>query len=170
MATHQLSILGAGTVPDTTGRCFIEPYTVKATNDVWAHLVLIFADPSAAQAHGVYGQFVVPQNYVGTAVVIPIWTSTATAGNCRWRFTYRAVGGDDAESLDQTTQSEQVLATDAAPSAANERNTPSMALTSANIAAGDTIEFLFERLDDTGTDTMAAAAMLHDLIFQYADA
>lgn len=169
MATHILSILGGGVLPDATGRCTVQPYNNFATNDIYRHAVVVFNDPSAGQAHGIYGVFEVPQNYVGTAAIIPRWTSTATTGNCRWRFSYRAIGGDDAESLDQATHQEQVSVTDAAPSAVHERNTPSMALTGTNLAAGDTVEWLFERLDDTGTDTMAAAATLHDLVFSYSD-
>jgi len=171
MATHQISILGPATIPDTTGRCFVEPYTVKATNDLFAHLVIVFADPGGAEEHGIYGVFTVPQNYSGSPVVIPVWTSTATSGNCRWEFSYRAVGGDDSESLDQATFQEEVQVTDAAPTATDRRLAPTgMALTAGNLAAGDTVEFYFKRLDDSGTDTMAAAATLHELLFQYADA
>jgi hypothetical protein len=169
MSTFEKSILGANVIPDNTGRCFLEPYPVKATNDIFKHLVFIFNDPSSGQAHGIYGVFLVPQNYVGSPKIRPVWTSTATSGNCRWRFSYRAIGGDDAESLDQAAFQEQVLVTDAAPSAAHERNVPDISLTGSNLAAGDTVEFLLERLDDSGTDTMAAAAILHDLLFQYAD-
>ena len=169
MATHQISILSGNTVPDTTGRCWWETYDVAATNDVWKFLIVRFKNPAGGQAHGIYGQFTVPQNYVGTAAVIPIWTSTATTGNCRWRLTYRTVGGDDTTSLDQTTNEQQVSVTDAAPGAAHRRLTPSLSPTAANFAAGETVEFLFERNDDTATDTMAADAFLFDLIFQYAD-
>lgn len=120
--------------------------------------------------HGLHGQFTVPQNYVTTAVIIPVWTSTAITGNCRWRFTYRSVGGDDTTSLDQTGNEEQVSLTDAAPGAALRRMTPTgLALTSANFAVGETVEYLFERNDDSATDTMAADAILVDLLFQYSD-
>lgn len=153
--------------PDTTGRCFIAPYDNYATNDIFRHLVVVFNDPAAAQAHGIYGRFDVPANFASAPVIIPIWTATATTGNCRWRFSYRAIGGDDAESLDQGTFQEQISNTDAAPTAAHNRLAPSLALTAANLAAEDTVEFLFERLDDTGVDTMAAVALLHDLIFSY---
>jgi hypothetical protein len=162
-------MLGANTVPDTTGRCWWETYDTAATNDVWKNLIVRFKDPSGGQAHGIYGIFTVPQNYVGTAAVIPIWTSTATSGNCRWRLTYRTVGGDDSTSLDQTSNEEQSSVTDAAPGAANRRLTPTISPTSANFAAGETVTFLFERNDDSSTDTMAADALLFDLIFQYAD-
>jgi len=170
MTTHTTSILGVNTVPDTTGRCWFEPYPFAATNDVWGLLVLRLKDPSAAQAHGFYGQFTVPQNYVSAPVIIPLWTSTATSGNHRMRFTYRTVGGDDTTSLDQTSNEEQVSLTDAAPGAANRRMAPTgLTLTAGNFAAGETVEFLFERWDDTGTDTMAADSLIFDVIFQYSD-
>jgi hypothetical protein len=172
MATHQISMLGAQVVPDGTGRCWFESYATFATNDVWRHNVVRFLNPASGEAHGIYGQFTVPQNYVSAAQVVPVWTSTATTGNCRWRLTYRTVAGDNANSLDQTSNEQQVSLTDAAPGAAHRRLAPSPGLTptAANFAAGETVEYLFERLDDTGTDTMAADAVLHDLLFSYADA
>ncbi len=170
MATHRPEIGPEGCTPDATGRCFFEPYDVKATNDLFKHLVATFNDPAAAEAHGFYGAFEVPQNYVGTPAVKIVWTSTATTGNCRWRFSYRTVGGDDTTSLDQATFEEQVSVTDAAPTATDRRLEASATLTAANFSAGETVEFLFERLDDSGTDTMAAAATLHKLVFSYADA
>ena len=170
MATHRVSILGTSTIPDTTGRAFFEPYSVKATNDIFRHLVGVLNDPAAAEAHGFYGQFPIAKNYVGTASIIVVWTTTATTGNFRSRFQYRAVGGDDAESLDQATFQETVSVTDAAPSAANERMEASFALTAANLAVDDSVTFLYERLDDTGTDTLAAAVTIHDILLQYNDA
>ena len=169
MATHRVSILGANTIPDTTGRAFFEPYSVKATNDIFRHLVGVLNDPAAAQAHGFYGQFPVPKNYVGTASVVVVWTSTAITGNFRSRFQYRAVGGDDAESLDQATFQETVNVTDAAPGAADRRMEASFTLTAANLAVDDSVTFLYERFDDTGTDTLAAATTIHDILFQYND-
>jgi len=170
MATHTISLFGASIVPDSTGRVWFETFDIAATNDVWKPLIARFKDPSSAQAHGLYGVMTVPQNYVGSPVIIPLWTSTATSGNCRWRFTYRTVGGDDTTSLDQTGNEEQVSLTDAAPTAALRRLAPTgLALTAANFTAGETVEFLLERNDDTGTDTMAADALLFDLLFQYVD-
>jgi predicted carbohydrate-binding protein with CBM5 and CBM33 domain len=169
MATRVISILGSNTVFDSTGRAFAEPFSVKATNDIYRNLVAIFNNPGTDEAHGFYGQFTVPQNYVGGATIIPVWTSTDTTGNARYRFSYRTVGGDDTTSLDQASHEEQVSVTDAAPTAALRRLTPSMALTAANLTAGETVEFLFERLDDSGTDTLAAATILFDLLLQYTD-
>lgn len=170
MSTHVISCLGPQTIPDTTGSCFFNTFDQTATNDLFKHMVVQFiATPSTGAEYGIYGTFRVPQNYVGTAAIIPDWTSATTTGNARWEFSYRAVGGDDAESLDQTTFQEEVQVTDAAPSAAFERNTPSLALTSGNLAAGDTVEFYFKRSKD-GNDTIGDSLTLHDLNFSYADA
>lgn len=167
MSTHQISILGANTIPDSVGNVFFEPYPIKATNDFWNHLSCIFND--TATKDSLYGLFTVPQNYVGTPKFYPIWTSTATTGNVVWEMVYRTIGGDDTTSLDQTTAEETLTVTDAAPSATDRRLTPSMAATAGNFAAGETVEFRLSR-DGTAADTMAAAAQLHALVFEYTDA
>lgn len=172
MATHQISVLGANTVPDNSGNCWQEPYTILATNDVWGLMVWRFGSSNAAQPTtriGLRGQFTVPQNYAGTASFIPIWTATVTSGNVVWDFDYRTVSGDDAVSLDQSGTEESITVTDAAPSAANRRLTPSLSPTSANFTAGETVEFELFRDGADGNDTMAASAILFELIFQYSD-
>lgn len=168
MATHRIPILGWGTLPDTSGNVYIEPYDVKATNDVWDRLIWVFADTSTRL--GLHGGFTVPKNYVGTAKIIVVWTSTATSGNCVWDFDYRAVGGDDTESLDQSGTQESVSATDAAPSAAHERMEASLTLTSGNLAVDDEVEFTLFRDGTDASDTMAAAALAFQVLFEYADA
>ena len=168
MATHRLPILGWNTCPDATGDAFFEPYSIKATNDVWRHLILVLKD--TATDHGVYGQFAVPMNYVDTANLVIDWTSTAVAGDAEYDFMYRAVGGDDAESLDQAGSQEDVNSNDTAPSAANERMELTIALTDGNFAAEDTVEFFFSRDGTDVGDTMAAAALVFGLFFEYNDA
>lgn len=165
-----MSIFGAQCVPDSAGRAFFEPYSVKATNDIFRHLVLVLNDPAASEAHGVYGAFTIPKNYVGSPVIVVVWTTTATTGNIKFDFDYRAVGGDDAESLDQATFQENLTVTDVAPSAANERMEATMSLTAGNLAVDDLLEFYFTREDGSGTDTLAAAVTIHDLLFQWTDA
>ena len=168
MATHRISILGWGTIPDSSGNVFFEPYDVKATNDVWDRLVCIFND--TATRLGLKGGFTIPKNYVGNPKIIVVWSSTAITGNTVWDFDYRAVGGNDTESLDQVGTQESVTVTDAAPTAIHNRLEASMALTTANLAVDDEVEFeLFRDGTDAG-DTMAAAAILFGAYFSYADA
>lgn len=167
MATYRLPILGHATNPDPGDTVFFEPYTINATNDVWAPLVIIFPDDSTRTL--LHGVFAVPQNYTNTANVVIVWTATAVAGDVEWDFEYRAVGGNDTESLDQAGTQESVNANDTAPSAANERMEITIALTDGNFAASDTVTFALARDGTDGGDTMAADAMLFDLFFEYND-
>lgn len=167
MATHRMSILRKPN-PDSSGNVFCEGYTVKATNDAWNHQIVIFND--SGTKIGFYDTFEVPQNYVGAAKFIAVWTSTATSGNVVWQCDYRTVAGDDANSLDQAGTEETPNVTDAAPTAANRRLEAQISPTAANFAAGETVEFFFNRLGTSGSDTMAAAAQLHDLLFEWSDA
>lgn len=173
MATIRKPILGHATKPDAGGECFQEPYSILATNDVWDHLVWRFGSDNTAQPttrHGIYGLFEVPQDYVDTANIVIVWTATLTSGNVVWDFDYRAVGGNDTESLDQSGTQESVSGTDAAPSAAHERLEVTIALTDGNLAAGDTVEFYLPRDGADASDTMAGSALLFEAFFEYADA
>lgn len=167
MATHRLPILGWPTTPDNSGSVFLEPYTIKATNDVWGRLVAVFND--TATRIGLRGGFTVPKNYIGNAKLIVVWTTTATSGDVEWDFDYRAVGGDDSESLDQAGTQESVNLNDTAPSAANERMETSITLTSGNFAVDDEVEFEVFRDGTDGGDTIAAAVMVFNLLFEYTD-
>lgn len=168
MATKRIPILNHAWVPDSSGDVFFEPYSIKATNDVWERLVLIFNDGSTR--NGCRGGFTVPKDYVGGAKIIVVWTSTATSGDVEFDFDYRAVGGNDTESLDQAGVQESVNNNDAAPSAAHERMEVELALTASNLAPDDEVECeLFRDLTDAG-DTMAAAAIIFNVLFEYTDA
>lgn len=168
MATHLINILGPNTVPDSSGDVFLEPYDIKASNDVWKFLVFIFNDTSTRI--GLRGMFRVPQNYVGTAKIVVEWSSTATTGDVEWDFDYRAIGGNDTESMDQSGTQESVNNNDTAPGAAHRRLNCELTLTSSNLAAGDLVEFELFRDGTDGGDTMAAAAIFFGAYFSYADA
>lgn len=167
MAIHRISILGAHTVPDSSGNVFLEPYSIKATNGTWKYLILVFNPGSARE--GVYGKFAVPANYVSGAGLRIRWTSTAISGDVEWDFDYRAVGGNDTESLDQATAQESVNANDTAPSATDERMDILIPLTDGNFEAGDSVPFFFAHDGTDIGDTIAAAMQVHGAFFEYAD-
>jgi len=166
LSTHTETMLNGFTLPDTSGSLFMEPYSIKATNDFFLHSVWVYNDTSTDLI--LYGKMRVPDNFVSGANACVVWTSTATSGNTRWQFGYRSTGGDDTTSLDQATTEESVEVNDVAPTAANRRLEVCQALTDANIAAGDTLQFTAGREgSDTGNDTMAAAALVFDWYFKY---
>lgn len=168
MATHRIPILGFGTVPDTSGNVWLEPYSIAATNDVWGRLIARFKDSGTRV--GLHGGFSVPKNYVGSAKLAVIWTSSATSGDVEWDFDYRAVTGDNSESLDQAGSQESVNLNDSAPGAAHRRMECLITLTAGNFAADDEVEFALFRDGTDGGDTMAADALVFAVIFEYADA
>lgn len=168
MATHRIPIFGFGTTPDTSGNAFFEPFDVKASNDVWDRLVAILND--TATRIGFHGGFQVPQNYVGSASLVIEWTSSATSGDVEFDFDYRAVGGDDTESLDQAGTQESVNLNDTAPGAAFRKMTCTIDLTDGNFASGDEVTFTLFRDGTDAGDTIAAAVIVFGAYFQYADA
>jgi len=165
-AIIRVPLINWATTPDATGRAFFENYTTKATNDIFKHLVLTLNNPGAGESHGIYGTFDIPNACTASEVVRILWTSTAITGVANFAFDYRAIGGDDTESLDQATFQEQIDIEDTAPSATDERMNITGALTGTNLAAGDTVEFFFYRQDETGVDTLAAAVTIHGLFFE----
>lgn len=168
MATHRIPVLGWASVPDTSGSVFFEGYDVKATNDVWDRLVLVFND--TATRIGIHSGFTVPKNYVGGAKYIVVWTTTATSGDVEWDVDYRAVGGDDTESLDQTSNQESLNLNDTAPSAAHERMETAITATAGNFAVDDEVELTLFRDGTDAGDTIAAATIVFAVLFEYTDA
>lgn len=170
MATRRIPILGWATLPGAGGDVFFEPATIKASNDFFKGLVLVFNDSGADDE--IFGRFNVPKEYVGTAKIVIVWTTTAITGDVEWGFAYRAVGGNDVESLDQATAQESLLSgnNDTAPSAVNERMEFSIALTDANLAPDDTVQFIFSREGLDVGDGLAAAVRVFDLFFEFSDA
>lgn len=175
MATHRVSLLGAATMPDSSGNIWQDLYSRLASNDVWPFGVFNFGgtisnNTAPTTRIGLYGHTAIPKNYIGTAKIIVVWTSTLTSGDVVWDFDYRGITGDNSESLDQTSNQESVTVTDTAPGAAHRRLECSVNLTSTNLAADDTFEWGLFRDGTDAADTLAGTAILVDLLLEYADA
>lgn len=72
MATHDMPILGAMTAPDSSGDIFLEPLEAALTLGTAAYgnlLCLTMLAPTGSDI-GFHGKFNVPQNYVGTPVLV----------------------------------------------------------------------------------------------------
>ena len=167
MAIQRIPIIDWTIAPDNSGNVFFENADVKSTNKVWKRLVCIFKDSSTLD--GLDGSFNVPPSYVSGANLILVWTATAIVGNYASVFDYRAVGGNDVESLDQAGVQQSVSSLDAAPTAINNRMQTSIPLTDGNFAPDDTVPYTFFR-DGTAADTIADAIQLVGLFFEFADA
>lgn len=164
MATRRMSIFGA-LQPDTSGNVWFEPSSIALTNDRFPALVLRFKD--TATKLKAFGDFSVPKDFVSAPKLVAIWGSSATAGNCVWDAEYKAIAA--GESLDPSTDDETATVTTAVGASAWLQRSSSLTLTAANFAIDDLVEFSFGRDGTDAADTLAADALLFDLLFEYSD-
>jgi len=165
MATHRLSF-GGLLVPDTSGNVFWQPSAILDTNDLApSSQVLVFKDTATLDTAA--ATFSVPKNYVGTAKVIVRYKCTATSGNVLWTLDYRAIAA--TETGDPSSWQESLAGTaTAVPGTTNLLADISFTLTSANLAADDTVLVRVGR-NGAGADTVAASVQLVGAVFEYAD-
>lgn len=154
-------LLGSSINPDTSGNVFLEPYTNKATNDIFRHNVWVFNNPTADE--DLYGAFELPAACSSGASLRFVWTSTATTGTLQYSFAYRVVTGDDTNSLDQATVQETVAGSDTAPGATDRRMEVTITPTNSNFSTAGTVLWRLRRVDTS--DTLAAAITVHGLRF-----
>ena len=168
MATRRKSII-SGFAPDSSEDCYWEPWSIEATNDNFDPDVLIFNDDGSNKIGGA-GVFNVPDDYVGAAKIIVVWTSTATSGNAVWDLDYLCTAGNDSENLDDAAdQSDSV--TDAAPTAALRRlEAEFTGLTAGNFVADDTCFFNLDLDGANASCTIGDKCVVVDIIFEYSDA
>jgi len=165
MATHRISFAGL-LVPDTSGNVFWQPASILDVNDKFPTIpVLIFKDTATLLT--AMAAFLLPQNYVGTAKILLRYKTTVTTGNVLWTVDYRAIAA--TEDGDPTTYQESLAGTaTAVPGTARQLADISFTLTSANLAAADSL-FLTIGRNGAGADTAAASLELIDAWLEYND-
>ena len=106
MATVEIPILGAMTAPDSSGDIFFEAAESAMTLGTAAFgtlLVMTMLAPTGADI-GVYGKFNIPQDYVGTPVLV-IRGVIAEAANVL-AFGFQQIGRADSEAFDTAFEAE----------------------------------------------------------------
>ena len=168
MALHRKDILGAATIPDTSGTVYFDVLSNHTTtNDRWPAQVVVFED--SGTRIGLHGRFNVPKDFVTSGPKLIIgYTGSATVGNCQWDFEYRAV--DNAESMDQSGQDESVNVAGTHLGTAFYKKEVEINLTGTNFAVDDEVQFTLYRDGADAGDTMAADVLLTTLMLQYQDA
>ena len=153
-----------GCMPDTSGDVWGEPASILNTNTPFGDFIWIFED--SGNADDLFFSFGIPEDFKSNAFLRVIWTSSATSGDVDLDFLYRAVGGSDLESLDQSTAQRTISQTNlSAPSATRERMTTDFSMTDADLAADDTVKCALRRLSNN--DTMAAKLQVHEIRFYW---
>jgi hypothetical protein len=167
MATHRIPIIGAMTVPDSTGECYFDNVNNQMTLGTSAarNLVVVLKDPTADT--GFYGSFTVPKNYVGTPVIVVrgILDGTVGATSADFEFSYVALA--DNESFEAGWVESVTFNSGNTNGWADEDVIEVSGSCSANFAVDDDVFFYFKR--DQGTDDFVGDFHVTGLFFQYAD-
>ena len=168
MATIPLNILGAITLPDTSGSVYWEPQAVNAqANDFYPGGCFVFADTSTRIKLGI--GFRIPENWISTSLIKLYWYTTVTTGKVVWECDYRSIAA--GESMDPSTDQRNVTSTGTIVNGtARFLSVETMTLTDADLAVGDWFEGVIVRDGaDTTNDTAAASTYLVGAFFIYND-
>ncbi len=172
MATHDIPILGAFTTPDSTGEVFFEPAEVALDlgTAVFDTLPVITMLAPTGSNIGIYGKFGIPQNYVGTPVLVVRGVIGENANVLG--FGLQQLGRADSEAFDTVLEPEDVTGLSNSTwtgYAAEDMFEISGAITpGAAYEAGDEVFYFFFR--DDGVDDQTGAFHLTGLFFRYNDA
>jgi hypothetical protein len=165
MATVIADVFGALQLPDTSGNVWAEPAALTQTNDRYPQLLWRYKDTGTKISVGF--RFIVPNDYVGSPVFGLVWTSTATSGDVVWDLDYSCAAR--TASLDPSADEEALTVTSTAPGSSQTGVSPTVSATAANLSAGQVIQGSLSRDGASGSDTMAADAVLYGFYFQYAN-
>ena len=169
MATHRLPIMGAMTVPDATGECYMAPIDVEMAGIgtfLGSNLVMVLKDPTADT--GFYGTFMVPKNYVDTANIVPAYLLDGTVGATDIGFEFSYLARASGETIEAAWQ-ESVAFTEQSNNHADEDYAEtSAALTDGNFTVDDLVFYYMKR--DQSADAFNGDIHVTGLFFEYNDA
>ena len=170
MATHDLPILNANMMPDSSGDVWMDTVeniiTMGTNNDVKA-MAVCMEYPTGSDI-GFYGKFTVPQNYVDTPMIVIRGILDGNSGTMA--FGIKATPGiADNETADVAYETEDLAEADISGWSDEDAYEQIITLTpAAAYSPGDDVYFFFFRDDDQDTTTVVFA--LTGLLFRYNDA
>ncbi len=169
MANHDLPILGMATVPDNTGDVWAAPISTELSLANAPGNELCMVMPAAATITvdtGFYGRFNVPQNYVGTPVLVVRGILDGAPGGLVIAFGAQMSPLADNEAYDAA------LGTQSIASATDSRADEDIYLETITLgdtfAVGDEVNYFF--FIDDSVHTYTGKFLLTGLFFRYADA
>jgi hypothetical protein len=142
---------------------------IDDTNQVFPHILWAFRN-SGTGTKSLGGSISIPSNYgtSGTVKIIIVWKTPATTGDMKWFVSYRDVATD--ESFNPTTADESLTVVTTAKGTTLWRAESEVTLTAANLVANHTLLWRVGRAADDAADTLAAEALLEDVLLEYTPA
>lgn len=168
MASSYMPLFGAGVTPDTTGNAFFENASVKLSQDLTRHQVLILNDDAADC--GIDGSGFVPYiSSIVTAQLVVYWQISVIANDIELEFSYRAIAsGEDGDpaAFQQTGVSTGAVTV---PGTTFYITRTTLALTAGNFAVNDLVIFNMIRDNDGGNDDAAADLIIPMAYLEFID-
>jgi hypothetical protein len=169
MATIQIPILGATTLPDTSGDVYFSQLDIEMSlTNTKLQSCLVMEYPTGSDI-GFELAFTVPQDYSGSPVLVIKGVLDGTPANVL-AFGAQQLSRDDSEAVDTAYEAEDTASNSTWTGYADEdMYEETITLTpAAAYVAGDTVYLSFYR--DDSADTTTFNFLLTDLLFQYSDA
>jgi hypothetical protein len=142
-----------------------QPASILDANDLYGQApVLVFDD--TATKDGAMCVFRMPKTYIGTPKFRVVYKTSVNSGNAQFAVDYRAIA--IGESGDPTTHQEALGGTAAAvPGTARLLGEQVLTATAGNFAIDDLVYVILSRRGD-GSDTVAAALEVIDVVLEWA--
>ena len=151
-------------MPDASGNCFLEPASIKQTNDRYHQMRIILKDSGTKTGFGL--SFIVPEDYVSAPYIGIIWGSNATSGNnVVFDVDYTCAAFNT--TLDPSSDEENATATTADSATSQMGVVTEIALTAGNLAAGHRFAGNIMRDGANGSDTLASDLYIAAIYLKY---
>lgn len=169
MATHRISIMGANTVPDSSGKVFMDIIENQATigTGTLNQLCMVMQPTAAGGDVGFSGSFSIPKNYVGSPKIIVKGILDGTPADIL-AFGFAMIGIADAEAVDAAYEAADLVNKSSWVGYTDEDLLELTITLTVTIAVDDQVFYNFFR-DDSVEDT-TQNFLLTSLEFQYSDA
>ncbi len=169
MATKNIPIIGHSTNPDTSGKCFFAPLSTQLSlTNTKDTLVIVMQEPAAGGDIGFEGKFRVPEDYVGTEVLVITYILDGAPGTTEVSFGWQVLAVANDESADQAYGTEIGVAE--TPGEGDEDLVEETIDISADTYAANDEVFYSFYINDSEADPYLGNVLLTGLYFRYNDA
>lgn len=171
MATREWPMLNQSMTPDDSGNVWAAPISTELTlTNASAGKAIAIVLPAAATIAadtGIYGSFVVPNDYVGSPVCVIKAILDGAPSTLVIAFGLQLGARADNEAWDAALGTENIASASSVSHVDEDVYVETITIAD-TLAAGDVVNFFFY-IDDS-VHTYTGKVLLMDLIFQYSDA
>lgn len=154
-------------IPDTSSQCWIEPINILSPTTLFNLKTIRFGSASSTRTaviHGIYGSFIVPDDYFSGSTIKISWNSPITSNNCIFELQY-AIISQSNQSVVTAAPVQTIIITGSASAPAHGYRNSTFVLN--NMVAGSHINYYLYRNGTAAADTLAGPVLISNIIFTY---